>query len=569
MAHTAHLDSRTRLALLVGLLLASYASPTWAVPLYSIDITSDLLVSVETDTGAVTEIGPLNFDATNAQLTLSGGVLYLAIPTAGIPELYSVNQASGAATFLANIAVPTVGGVGAPQLGEGLTADGTGLLFSYKNQAVGSGGGAVSNAIGDLSLAGALTNTTNYATNVDNDVIAYDDGTGQLYAVDFVGSSSIYYEVDHPASASRVSIGSGPATMTLTFAGGAAYGLTSASLIRFTSLPGTSTAIAWQAGYDLRGLAGPVLPPGPSGSSKTDFDTGTIAPFQAFEFAPTARIPQFGGTLRIEVPIGIGTASTLDPTVLFSDVLGIVDILDWTAGIDQSVALTTILDTGVVGAPSNQGYLLGMNFDDGTIRLIKLENNLPVDDAISAPVTLNPDATDYRLVFRRDGTELEGELYDLKALPTPIATVSLSDPLGIPGFAGGLPGLFVSESQVTPAGADVTIDNLVFVTYPPGSDAEADDFQDADDNCQIVSNGVTELSLQVDSDRDGFGNACDADFDNNDITSLADATPLNANWGTLVDGADLQLDLDGDRAVTLGDFAEFYKALLSGAPPGP
>ena len=45
---------------------------------------------------------------------------------------------------------------------------------------------------------------------------------------------------------------------------------------------------------------------------------------------------------------------------------------------------------------------------------------------------------------------------------------------------------------------------------------------DSFDNCLYVHSGPAELSKQVDSDMDGYGNACDADYDGNASTTAMD-----------------------------------------------
>lgn len=112
---------------------------------------------------------------------------------------------------------------------------------------------------------------------------------------------------------------------------------------------------------------------------------------------------------------------------------------------------------------------------------------------------------------------------------------------------------------------------LIFVVLWPAagtavSDADADLVPDAFDNCSIVPNGPNQGSNQVDTDQDGYGNACDADYDNDFLIATPDYAVL---LGTLTDPGAIT-DHDGNGIVTVTDFAEFLRQFQ--APfdfPGP
>ena len=87
-------------------------------------------------------------------------------------------------------------------------------------------------------------------------------------------------------------------------------------------------------------------------------------------------------------------------------------------------------------------------------------------------------------------------------------------------------------------------------------DGDGDLVPDAFDNCLTLSNGPGESSNQVDSDQDGYGNACDADYDNdalNDVTLLDYGVFLAAFTG----GPTTVSDHDGDGDTDLLDFGYF------------
>lgn len=103
-----------------------------------------------------------------------------------------------------------------------------------------------------------------------------------------------------------------------------------------------------------------------------------------------------------------------------------------------------------------------------------------------------------------------------------------------------------------------------------GDDLDGDGVPDARDNCLEVPNRD-----QRDTDGDGYGNLCDADFDNDGR--------VTAGWGSLPTGVtgdlnalegaiaahryDPHLDLDGDRDVDIDDAT--IASLFLFLPPGP
>ncbi len=105
----------------------------------------------------------------------------------------------------------------------------------------------------------------------------------------------------------------------------------------------------------------------------------------------------------------------------------------------------------------------------------------------------------------------------------------------------------------------VAADQILAVTEPAAeTDSDNDGVFDALDNCLEASNAD-----QLDVDGDGYGNACDADFDNDCAVNFADLALLKQAFL----GSDPVYDLDGDGAVNFADIAGFKAQFL--APPGP
>ena len=68
-------------------------------------------------------------------------------------------------------------------------------------------------------------------------------------------------------------------------------------------------------------------------------------------------------------------------------------------------------------------------------------------------------------------------------------------------------------------------------------------------------------SAQTDSDGDGFGNMCDADFDNNGFVNFGDFARFTNAWSINYEGgvyAD-EFDMNGDGQLNFGDFGLFVR----------
>jgi len=101
-------------------------------------------------------------------------------------------------------------------------------------------------------------------------------------------------------------------------------------------------------------------------------------------------------------------------------------------------------------------------------------------------------------------------------------------------------------------GAAVTAEAVV------GSDTDGDGVVDPSDNCTEIANPD-----QRDTDSDGYGNLCDADFDNTGFVNFADLAYFKTQFGT----TDPDADFDGNGFVNFADLATFKT--LFGKAPGP
>ena len=96
-------------------------------------------------------------------------------------------------------------------------------------------------------------------------------------------------------------------------------------------------------------------------------------------------------------------------------------------------------------------------------------------------------------------------------------------------------------------------------------DSDVDGIFDREDNCVFVANGPLSgsCSAQQDGDGDGYGNACDFDYNNDGATGLDDVSYVLEN--TL--STDPQLDHNCDGAAGLDDASRALESVLS--VPGP
>ena len=124
----------------------------------------------------------------------------------------------------------------------------------------------------------------------------------------------------------------------------------------------------------------------------------------------------------------------------------------------------------------------------------------------------------------------------------------------VPGTSGSVEALGAGQN-----GAGLLLLTIYRVEADASLDSDGDGVLDLCDNCSTASN-----SDQRDTDRDGYGNICDADLDNNGIVNTFDLARFKAAFGT---SGDLDEDLDGNFVVNTFDLARFKS--LFGKTPGP
>ncbi|MEL6215997.1 MAG: hypothetical protein AAFQ99_09995, partial [Pseudomonadota bacterium] len=108
-----------------------------------------------------------------------------------------------------------------------------------------------------------------------------------------------------------------------------------------------------------------------------------------------------------------------------------------------------------------------------------------------------------------------------------------------------------------------TAETGIAVTEITFTDGDGDGVEDFEDNCTVVAN-----ASQCDSDGDGFGNHCDADFNNDGFVNFVDLGLLRVGFFGTSDAPDYnELDLNCDGAINPMDLGVFRT--LFGTEPGP
>jgi hypothetical protein len=97
------------------------------------------------------------------------------------------------------------------------------------------------------------------------------------------------------------------------------------------------------------------------------------------------------------------------------------------------------------------------------------------------------------------------------------------------------------------------------------ADSDGDTVQDNMDNCVATSN-----VSQIDSDQDGYGNACDADFNQDGTVGGPDFTVFASAFGSTEGTASYvaSVDCNGDGAIGGPDFTCFASGFNNGLGPG-
>ncbi len=167
-----------------------------------------------------------------------------------------------------------------------------------------------------------------------------------------------------------------------------------------------------------------------------------------------------------------------------------------------------------------------------------------------------------RVVFGPTGEAIVGEgvnseeVFKLEADPTAIVTGSDL------GYNDGSSSTFGAANVFSAGTMTQDLSNLLNGT--PVLDADFDGIADCRDNCRLVYNPD-----QTNTDRDGAGNACDPDVNNDGVVGTPDFNAVRSALGTAAGdaGFDEAYDLNDDDLIDAADLN--IVNTFFGSPPGP
>jgi hypothetical protein len=187
------------------------------------------------------------------------------------------------------------------------------------------------------------------------------------------------------------------------------------------------------------------------------------------------------------------------PANNYTDFYAAVDVVNWDNTYSQAIGLLGRAGSfGTFGFPTTRGYMFiyvngaATGGTDNFIAIARLQNDAQTrgihgSSGTTAEVhgiNLHP-SNKYRFVFIGEGTHLEGRIYQLPDVHTPIAVVSANTAGDSIQHSSGQCGVFafnVADASSTDfAGpVDVTFDNYFAASDPPNT-SFADDFNDGND----------------------------------------------------------------------------------------
>lgn len=124
-------------------------------------------------------------------------------------------------------------------------------------------------------------------------------------------------------------------------------------------------------------------------------------------------------------------------------------------------------------------------------------------------------------------------------------------------------------------GALATMVAILLIGFPIASmagvapDTDGDGTPDVSDNCSTLAQGGVGQAGFCDTDTDGYGNACDGDFDETNVVDATDFTGFFVPAFTGGTPTATGTDMDCSGVVDATDFTGYFVPQFTAGAPGP
>ncbi len=206
----------------------------------------------------------------------------------------------------------------------------------------------------------------------------------------------------------------------------------------------------------------------------------------------------------------------------------------------------------------NSGPLTGANGEQIAIAMTVTANGPITANGVQLDATIPPEFTIDSAVATTGTCAVNGQDISCALGALAVAGTSMVD-LSLTALTDGSYSIDASaismESDPDAANSTVSVD----VTIGALMDSDSDGVADSVDNCTDIANAD-----QTDADADGYGNACDSDFNNDCVVNFID---IAAFAGEFL-GTNAVFDINSDGAVNFLDFVVVSQEFLQVPGPG-
>ena len=234
---------------------------------------------------------------------------------------------------------------------------------------------------------------------------------------------------------------------------------------------------------------------------------------------------------------------------------------DWENAYDSGIALDY---------QGDEGHLLANNVLSAAQLGVDKDNNLhvgggswlgTVGDELGYAAIIHADVLD-NVMYNEGGPVDENDSTQYRELrPDPNGDDSATSPVLYNPWSEGLSVVWNPNGGLSGAGTDLWSIGVrpIMTTYYGANapDYDSDGIPDGSDNAYKTSNPD-----QKDTDGDGYGNAADADFNNDGVVSASDFLNFKQNYGA----SDSDADMDGNGKVGASDYILFKKQYNKNEP---